>query len=136
MLRHDGACWEEWKTVNELEKLAQKYPGRYQKTASGHWRCPPGEAHASQFGLKYCVRTDAELNPIFTQNLMFLSDYLGFKSNLTTDVTQSVLAYLVDGYNSSVKQKRVMVAVMSGYYHAHISKGIANQNRLQIQVNY
>jgi putative transposase len=30
VLRQDGACWEEWKTVNELEKLAQKYPGRYQ----------------------------------------------------------------------------------------------------------
>ncbi|MBC1237220.1 TnsA endonuclease N-terminal domain-containing protein [Nostoc sp. 2RC] len=94
VLRHDGACWEEWKTVKELEFLAQKYPGRYQKTASGHWRCPPGEAHASQFGLKYCVRTDAELNPVFTQNLMFLSDYLGFKSNLTTDVHSTVLAYL------------------------------------------
>jgi hypothetical protein len=48
------------------------------------WRCPPGEAHASQFGLKYCVRTDAELNPVFTQNLIFLEDYYGNKSSLTT----------------------------------------------------
>ncbi|KAB8334008.1 DDE-type integrase/transposase/recombinase, partial [Scytonema tolypothrichoides VB-61278] len=94
VLRSSGACWEEWKTVNELEKLAEKYPGRYQKTASGSWRCPPGENHASQFGLKYCVRTDAELNPVFTQNLMFLEDYLGFKSKQTTNVHSRVLAYV------------------------------------------
>lgn len=94
VLRNDGASWEEWKTVRELEKLAEKYPGRYQKTLNGCWRCPPGEAHASQFGLKYCVRTDAELNPIFTQNLMFLEDYLGFKSNLATNITDSVLDYV------------------------------------------
>jgi putative transposase len=74
VLRQEGACWEEWKTVKELEKLSQKYPGRYQKTASSEWRCPPGEAHAAKFGLKYCVRTDAELNEVFTQNLMFLSE--------------------------------------------------------------
>jgi putative transposase len=69
VLRNDGACWEEWKTVHELEKLAEKYPGRYQKTLNGCWRCPPGEAHASQFGLQYRVRTDAELNPVNTCEL-------------------------------------------------------------------
>jgi len=94
VLRDDGACWEEWKTASELEKLAEKYPGRYQKTASGCWRCPPGEAHASQFGLKYCVRTDTELHPVFTQNLIFLEDYYGNKSSLITfhakEITQLV----------------------------------------------
>jgi putative transposase len=84
VLRSSGACWEEWKTASELEKLAQKYPGRYQKTASGCWRCPPGETHASQFGLKYCVRTDTELNPVFTQNLIFLEDYYGNRAKLAT----------------------------------------------------
>lgn len=90
VLRGDGACWEEWKTVSELEKLAEKYPGRYQKTESNCWRCPPGEAHASQFGLKYCVRTDAELNPVFTQNLIFLEDYYGNKSSLTTFYSEQI----------------------------------------------
>ncbi|MBO3463210.1 MAG: DDE-type integrase/transposase/recombinase [Aetokthonos hydrillicola CCALA 1050] len=94
VLREDGACWEEWKTASELEKLAQKYPGRYQKTQSGCWRCPPGEAHASQFGLKYCVRSDAELNPIFTQNLIFLEDYYGNKSNLITSYEELIQNYV------------------------------------------
>ena len=91
VLRQEGACWEEWKTVKELEKLSQKYPGRYLNTASGKWRCPPGEAHASKFGLKYCVRTDGELDEVFTQNLMFLEDYLGFKSNLATLATSQII---------------------------------------------
>lgn len=90
VLRDTGACWEEWKKASELEKLAEKYPGRYQKTESGCWRCPPGEAYASQFGLKYCVRTDAELNPIFTQNLIFLEDYYGSKSNLITAYSEQI----------------------------------------------
>ncbi|MUG96988.1 DDE-type integrase/transposase/recombinase [Scytonema sp. UIC 10036] len=90
VLRSDGAIWEEWKTASELEKLGQKYPGRYQKTQSGCWRCPPGEAYASQFGLKYCVRTDAELNPVFTQNLIFLEDYYGNKSSLITFYSEPI----------------------------------------------
>ena len=96
VLRQEGACWEEWKTVKELEKLSQKYPGRYQKTASSEWRCPPGEAHAAKFGLKYCVRTDGELNEVFTQNLMFLEDYLGFKSNLATLATSQIIELVTD----------------------------------------
>ncbi|MEO1185337.1 MAG: TnsA endonuclease N-terminal domain-containing protein, partial [Cyanobacteria bacterium J06636_27] len=96
VLRKKGACWEEWKTVKELEKLSQKYPGRYQKTASDEWRCPPGEAHASQYGLEYRVRTDSELNPVFTQNLMFLEDYLGFKSLKESTPTSQIIRLVTD----------------------------------------
>ena len=96
VLRKKGACWEEWKTVKELEKLSQKYPGRYQKTASDEWRCPPGEAHASQYGLEYRVRTDSELNPVFTQNLMFLEDYLGFKSLKESTPTSQIVRLVTD----------------------------------------
>ena len=74
VLRDPGAGWEEWKKASELEKLAEKYPGRYQKTESGCWRCPPGEAHASQFGL----------------NLIFLEDYYGSKSNLITVYSEKI----------------------------------------------
>jgi putative transposase len=90
-LRSSGACWEEWKTVDELERLALKYPGRYQKTASGEWRCPPGEIHAETWSLKYSVRTDAQLNSVFTQNLMFLEDYFGFNANIPASVSERIL---------------------------------------------
>ena len=78
VLRSDGAAWEEWKTSAQLQRLSEKYPTRYQKAEDGLWRCPPGEAHAEPLGLKYQVRTDGELHPIFIQNLMFLEDYLRF----------------------------------------------------------
>ena len=103
VLRKKGACWEEWKTVKELEKLSQKYPGRYQKTTSDEWRCPPGEAHAAQYGLKYRVRTDSELNPVFTQNLMFLEDYLGFKSNLDSGTTSQIIKLVTDNPGLTIK---------------------------------
>jgi putative transposase len=83
VLRRDGAAWEEWKTEAQLQRLSEKYPTRYQRAEDGCWRCPPGEAHAGPLGLKYQVRTDAELHPIFIQNLMFLEDYLRFKADVT-----------------------------------------------------
>ncbi|MEO1760648.1 MAG: TnsA endonuclease N-terminal domain-containing protein, partial [Cyanobacteria bacterium J06629_18] len=103
VLREKSACWEEWKTVKELEKLSQKYPGRYQKTTSDKWRCPPGEAHAARFGLRYRVRTDAELNPVFTQNLMFLEDYLGFRSNLDNEITSQIIKLVTDNPGLTIK---------------------------------
>ncbi|MBD2731807.1 TnsA endonuclease N-terminal domain-containing protein [Nostoc sp. FACHB-892] len=92
VLRLSGAAWEEWKTETELKRLAQKYPSRYQKTETGHWHCPPGEAYAASYGLKYHVRTDTELNPIFTQNLMFLEDYFRFTANIPHFITEQILA--------------------------------------------
>ncbi|AFY91354.1 TnsA endonuclease N-terminal domain-containing protein [Chamaesiphon minutus] len=76
-----SAAWVEWKTEAELEKLSEKYPTRYLQAADGSWRCPPGEAYASPLGLEYHVRTDASLDPIYIQNLIFLEDYLGFKTD-------------------------------------------------------
>jgi putative transposase len=78
VLLQNSAGWEEWKTEEQLQLLAEKYPSRYQRTSDGQWRCPPGESHAEQEGLFYRVRSSAELEPIFIQNLMFLEDYLRF----------------------------------------------------------
>lgn len=90
VLRRDGAAWEEWKTEAQLQRLGEKYPTRYQKAEDGSWRCPPGEAQAAPLGLKYQVRTDGELNPIFIQNLMFLEDYLRFNQQVTPNRPQQV----------------------------------------------
>ncbi len=91
VLRADGAGWEEWKPEAQLQKLAQKYPSRYQRSETGNWRCPPGEAYAEPFGLSYRVRSDAELEPTFIQNLMFLEDYFGFASSVSAPIQTQVL---------------------------------------------
>lgn len=91
VLRTDGAAWEEWKTEEQLQRLAEKYPTRYQRAKDGSWRCPPGEAHAEPLGLKYHLRTDAELHPIYIQNLMFLEDYLRVQADVTSKIQERVL---------------------------------------------
>ena len=47
VVRRDGAGFEEWKKASSLEKLVETMPGRYQRQASGRWRCPPGEQAAA-----------------------------------------------------------------------------------------
>jgi putative transposase len=92
-----SAAWVEWKTEAELEKLSEKYPTRYLQAADGSWRCPPGEAYASPLGLEYHVRTDASLDPIYIQNLIFLEDYLRFK----TDSNPSIQALVKERVKTS-----------------------------------
>ncbi len=91
VLRTDRAGWEEWKTEKELQKLAKKYPSRYQRSETGEWKCPPGEAHAESMGLSYRVRSDAELNPTFIQNLIFLEDYFKFSTNVAAPICAQLL---------------------------------------------
>jgi hypothetical protein len=43
VIRQDAAGWEEWKTEEELVRLAQKSPHRYRLENGNRWRCPPGE---------------------------------------------------------------------------------------------
>jgi len=54
VLRTDQAGWEEWKPEDQLRKLAEKRPFRYQQR-DGQWVCPPGAAYAARFGLSYRV---------------------------------------------------------------------------------
>lgn len=75
MIRHDGASFEEWKPADALDKLTVRMPERYQRTATGGWRCPPGEAAAQALGLSYRLRSSAEYHPLYIQNLKFLQDF-------------------------------------------------------------
>ncbi len=76
VLRNDAAGWEEWKTESGLERLAESMPHRYVRDETGHWRCPPGERFARQFGLCYRLRSSAEIDWVLQRNLRFLEDYL------------------------------------------------------------
>src|SRR6266496_6086143 len=75
VIRRNGAAFEEWKQASSLEQLTTRMPERYQREASGGWRCPPGEAAASSLGLTYRVRTSNEYHPCYIQNLKFLQDF-------------------------------------------------------------
>ena len=75
VIRQDAAGWEEWKTEDELHRLAEHSPNRYRREA-GCWHCPPGESHASQFGLYYRLRSSKEIDWRFQRNVLFLQDYM------------------------------------------------------------
>jgi len=76
VIRTTAAGWEEWKTDEELRHLAERSPNRYLAAEDGHWRCPPGEACARDFGFYYRVRSSSEINWVYQRNIQFLEDYL------------------------------------------------------------
>jgi putative transposase len=94
VIRPNTAGWEECKTEQDLEKLAEKSPNRYQRDTNGGWRCPPGESHANQFGLYYHDCSSATINWTLQQNLQFREDY--FRCDATATGTRSRSAVAVE----------------------------------------
>jgi transposase InsO family protein len=78
IIHRDSAGWQECKHERELETLAQKSPNRYCRNEDGCWRCPPGEAHATRFGLYYRLRSSAEIDWTLQRNIQYLDDYCRF----------------------------------------------------------
>lgn len=91
VLRRSSAAFEEWKTEADLRRLAQHAPFRYQQTEDGHWRCPPAEASAQALGLSFHLRSSAELNPTYVDNLSFLADYYGVALSVPHQVQTYIL---------------------------------------------
>jgi putative transposase len=91
VLRKGAVCFEEWKAESELHRLAQRYPTRYQPVEGGGWRCPPAEAACESLGLPFRVRSSAELDPTYIDNLVFLEDYFGVPFSVPAEVASYVL---------------------------------------------
>jgi len=95
VIRVDAAGWEEWKAEEDLIRLAEKNPNRYQRDSGDQWRCPPGEAYALALGLYYRVRSGREIDWIFQRNIQFLEDYLRTdKAPSATPVCERLLGYV------------------------------------------
>ncbi len=92
VVRMAGAGWEECKTEEELVKLADSSPYRFARADSGLWRCPPGEAYATQLGLQYGVRSSLQINWVLQRNIQFLDDY--FRAGDATVKAESRAAVL------------------------------------------
>jgi len=76
VIRADTLGWEEWKTEEDLKRLAEKMPHRYVRQEDGRWRCPPGERVATPLGFYYRLRSSHDIDWVFQRNLRFLSYYL------------------------------------------------------------
>jgi putative transposase len=94
VLRQDSAGWEEWKTEEDLNRLTEQNPNRYRQEA-GSWRCPPGEAYATQSGLSYHVRSAKEIHWRLQRNILFIHDYLHMDpETIPTATRERLLAYV------------------------------------------
>ena len=69
-------------------------PHRYGRDAVGHWRCPPGERFAAQFGLFYRLRCSSEIDWVLQRNLRFLNDYLIKPPSVDQHRAEMVLAHV------------------------------------------
>src|SRR6266849_3835651 len=58
----------------------------------GHWRCPPGERFAAEFGLSYRLRSSSEIDWVLQRNLRFLNDYLIKPPLVDQQTAETVLA--------------------------------------------
>jgi transposase InsO family protein len=79
-----GPFVEEWKTENELIRLAKENPDRFFKR-DGTWYCPERETYFKSLGITFCLRSSAEHDDLFAANLEHLSAYLNDKVRPVSD---------------------------------------------------
>jgi len=111
VIRTRNAGWEEWKTEDELLRLAERCPNRYVLSEDGHWRCPPGETQAKIFELYYRVRSSRGINWVYQRNIQYLEDYLRFDSEqLRAGVRETVIALV--STNPGIRLSELFTATM------------------------
>jgi putative transposase len=97
VFRYESAGWEECKPVEKLIQFAQQHSKRYVLDEQGQWRCPPGEAYASKYGLTYRVRASDQINWAAQDNWLYLEDYYQDLEKLAISETDlAILQQIVD----------------------------------------
>lgn len=74
VLRSNGVEFRECKTVDGVQKLVDKQPGRY-AVREGRWDCLPGVVAAKVHGFSYKVWTPAELPKPLAANFRYLDPH-------------------------------------------------------------
>jgi putative transposase len=99
LFRSASAGWVECKPTQELVKQAETRPNRYRLDEQDGWRCPPGEAFAAKYGLRYEVWASEQVNWAAQDNALYLEDYYQDLERLSVpETTLNLLQRLVDEY--------------------------------------
>jgi putative transposase len=94
VLRQDAAGWEEWKTEDELKRLAEHSLNRYRQEA-GCWQRPPGRAMRASLGCTIASARPKRINWRFQRNVLFLQDYMRSDSGGIPAVAEArIVSYL------------------------------------------
>ena len=75
VIRQDAITLEEWKSQDKLERLAQRFPYRYQRGSDGLWHSPQIERQLAELGIRYRIYSDRAIPRKRVENLLHLADY-------------------------------------------------------------
>ena len=75
VIRQDSITLEEWKSQDKLERLAQRFPYRYQRGSDGLWHSPQIERQLAELGIRYRIYSDKAIPRKRVENLLHLADY-------------------------------------------------------------
>lgn len=75
VIQSDSITLEEWKSETKLARLAETYPYRYAKDSDGRWYSFQIEKQLADQGIRYQIRSDAEIPRRRIENLQHLADY-------------------------------------------------------------
>lgn len=76
LCRNDCAELVECKTEEDLVRLAEEEPNRYRRGEDGAWHSPPMEELAKELGVRFTLRSTADINRVYVRNIEFLDDYM------------------------------------------------------------
>lgn len=91
VIREDGFTLEEWKSTEKLQRLAENYPYRFTRGSDGRWYAPQIEKQLAKLGIRYVLRTDADIPRRRVENLLHLADYFHPATEPCPDVELSRL---------------------------------------------
>ena len=141
VVKKDSTGWEECKTEQELVKLIEDSPHRYQKDGESQWRCPPAEAYAAQYGLFFRVWSDSAISWTFQQNFLWLEDYSRLDAlEVDGEVTQTILTLITNKQGISLIELLqeanpddiyTLIAARVVYINLHAAR-LAEPDRVQV----
>jgi putative transposase len=111
VFRQQSAGYEECKPVDELTRLAEIQPKRYQRDDQGTWRCPPGEAFAATYGLTYRVRASDQISWAAQDNWLYLDDYYQDLERLAVSEAELTLLWQIVDDHPGLSLKDLREAV-------------------------
>ncbi|MGE0278828.1 MAG: Mu transposase C-terminal domain-containing protein [Nitrospiraceae bacterium] len=148
VLRTDAAGYEECKPEQELARLAERSPQRYQRDETGRWRCPPGESSAGRIGLYYRLRTSDGINWIWQRNIQFLEDYLrddrpainaaacAHVRSFVTNQWDISLSDLIDQAEEVANRDDIYSLIASGEVYVDLARApLINPERVRVYAN-
>lgn len=88
----------ECKTEEELIALAEEQPNRYCRGEDGAWHSPPMEELAKEVGVRFTIRTTANINRVYVRNMDFLDDFMRMDALLVMADAYQLILSIVKGY--------------------------------------